>query len=234
MSTTEKPGRAWVTATVTTLLAVVLVAASGLLWEILDDQDVSALHDPESAFGVFVLAPLAPLGGPGIVGPRDFTDSIVQLGGGLVLVAVVVYLFTWLAARSGSKVATLFGTWIGTVVGVGLGAVTAFEIFIRQNDLDDSMFALQQVRFGHVETGLYWGVAGGLLLGLVAMAVRAMTGRSRSTDFEPTEPAAWPPKPAAGDTSSFAPPSEADRPVPSDSSVPAEETAVAPETGRDQ
>jgi hypothetical protein len=228
MSTTERSVRAWIPAVVTTLLAVVLVAGCALLWEVLEDQDVTALHDPESPLGVFALAPLAPLGGPGIVGPGDFSDSAAQLGGGLVAVAVVVFLLTWLSARSGSALSTLFGAWLGTVLGVGLGALVAFEIFVRRNDLSGASAGLHQARLTHLETGLYWGVVAGLLLGLVAMAVRAMATRSRSI-VDPDEPAApWPP-PAReqdpADTTAFAPPSTSAK---ASTDTPDETTAETP------
>jgi hypothetical protein len=172
MSTTVKTGRAWVPATVATLLVAVLAFGSGLLYEVLLDQDVDALGDPNSVIGSFIYTPLAPLGGPGIVGEADMGDSLIQLGGGLVPVVVLVFLFTWAgarAARAGSSVPVLFGAWLGTVLGAGLGAVTSFEIFLRRNDLTSAVDGLHQARVGHIDSGLYWGAAVGLLVALVAL-----------------------------------------------------------------
>lgn len=64
MSTTEKTGRAWVPATVATILAIVLAAASGLALEVLEDRDVGALTDPDSRIGAFLYGQLAPVGSP--------------------------------------------------------------------------------------------------------------------------------------------------------------------------
>ena len=215
VSTTVKTVRAWVPATVTTLLVIVLVFGSGLLWEILNDQEVEALRDPGSAIGTFVYAPLAPLGGPGLVGDTDFTDSIVQLLGGLVPVVVVVFLLTWLGARTGSTLGVLFGAWLGTIVGVGLGGLVSFEIYLRRNDLTEGFFGVQQGRFLALDHGLYWGAVAGLLLGLVAMLTLATSRRrvvvDEGTPYAPaTDPA---------DTGELAPPAdptpaETDRPVP--------------------
>lgn len=224
VSTTVKKARAWVPATVTTLLAIVLVFGSALLWEILDDQGVDALRDPESVLGAFVYGPLAPLGSPGIVGDADFGDSIVQLLGGLVPVVVVVFLFTWVAARSGSALSTLFGAWLGAVLGTGLGALVSFEIFLRRNDLTEGFFGLQQARFIRLDNGLYWGAAAGLLLGLVAMLALAVSRpRAEGEVAEPT--------PAPADTGELARPAD---PAPADPAPgdPAPTTAVPAQSDR--
>src|SRR5690349_21260849 len=125
MSTTVKTGRAWVPATVATLLVAAFAFGSGLLLEVLIDQNVDALGDPDSVIGSYVYGPWGPLGSPGLVGDADLSDSLTQLGGGLVPVVVLVFLFTWVgarAARAGSSVPVFFGTWLGTVLGVAVGA----------------------------------------------------------------------------------------------------------------
>ena len=65
MSTTVKSGRAWIPATVASLLVAVLAFGGGLLWETFQDQDDARLGNPNSLIGSFVYTPLAPLGGPG-------------------------------------------------------------------------------------------------------------------------------------------------------------------------
>jgi hypothetical protein len=222
MSTSVKTGRAWVPAIVTTLLAVVLLAGSGLLWEILDDQDVAGLRDPDSLVGTFVYAQMAPLGGPGIVGDREFADSIAQLGGGLVPVVVVVFLFTWLAARGGSSFGVLMGAWLGTVLGAGLGALVAFQVFVWQNDVD--VPGVHQIRADRIDTGLYWGAVAGLLLGLVAMLARVVS-RPRAEEPPPAAPDSAPPPP---DDSSYPPPGKHQQPA--GTPPPADETVRAPES----
>jgi len=208
MSTTERSVRAWVPATVTTLLGLVLVVGSGLVWEILQDQGVDELNDPDSVVGSFVYGALAPLGSLGIIGDAPASDWTIALLGGLVPFVVLVYLFTWVGAR-GSALATLLGAWLGTILGAGLGAVTAWEISARRDDLLDQVVGLQHLRVDRIDSGLYWGAAVGLVLGLVAVVVRAMSTRSRSL-VDPDEPASpWPPpaedqEPA--DTAVLAPP----------------------------
>lgn len=202
---TEKTSRAWLTALVTTALGAVLAAAGGLVREILVDQDVSGLGDPDSILGSWVYAALAPLGSPGIVGDRPFDNAIVELLGGLAPFVVVVFLFTWLAARV-SAVTTLLGTWLGTMLGAGLGGVASFEVFVRRNDLADSFFGVHQARVDRLEAGLYWGAVIGLLLGLLAMLVRRMTAKSATPAADDAAP--WPPPPEP--TSAFARPTEPD------------------------
>lgn len=222
MSTTEKSVRAWVPAVVTSLLGAVLAVVGGLIAEILIDHNVDELGDPTSLVGSWVYGAVAPLGGPGIIGDRSFEDSILAFVGGLVLFVVVLFVFTWLASR-GSALTALLGAWLGTILGAGLGALAAFEIFLRRNDLADDFFGIQQARVDRLDTGLYWGAVVGLLLGLVTMAVRAMATRSRSI-VDPDEPAApWPPPPA--DTSAFARPVDADPPTPGGGP---DDTVVAP------
>ncbi|HWM74397.1 MAG TPA: hypothetical protein VNQ53_11685, partial [Nocardioides sp.] len=79
MSTSVKTGRAWVAAIVTTLLVVVLLAVCGLLWEWLEDRDIAELSDPDSVIGTYLYGPMAPVGAPGLIGDREFSDSIAQL-----------------------------------------------------------------------------------------------------------------------------------------------------------
>lgn len=211
MSTTVKTGRPWVPATVATLLVATLAFGGGLLWEILQDQDVDALTDPDSVVGSFVYAPLAPLGGTGIVGEGDIENSLIQLGGGLVPVVVLVFLFTWIgarAARAGSSVPVLFGAWLGTVLGTGLGAAASFEIFLRRNEVASALDGLQQARVGHVSSGLYWGAATGLLVALVALLAWGIASHP-VVDDAAAQPAL---DPASTDTSSFAPPGQHARP----------------------
>jgi len=234
MSTTVKSGRAWVPALVTTLLAVMVLFGCGLLWEILQDRDVAALQDPDSALGVFVYGPLAPLGGPGIVGPADFGDHMLYLGSGLVPVVVLVFLFTWLsarAARAGSSFTVLLGAWLGTMLGTGLGALASYEAFLRDNELPDGSFGLQVQRLSRVEAGLYWGAVGGLLLGIVAMLTWLIV-RPRAVEEPPadefTEP--WPPDPSGtSDVSAFPPPGKHQEPASTPPPTTVQDTVRAPE-----
>ena len=226
MSTTVKSGRAWIPATVASLLVAVLAFGGGLLWEILQDQDDARLGNPNSLIGSFVYTPLAPLGGTGIVGDADMSDALVQLGGGLVPVVILVFLFTWMgarAARAGSSLPVLFGAWLGTVLGVGLGAVTSFEVFLRRNDLIDGFAGLQQLRVNHIGSGLYWGAAAGLLIGLVALLTWGIA--SKPVVEEPDSRRTFDPLPP--DTSSFAAPGQHARP---DAPPPPVETVRAPES----
>ena len=227
MSTTVKTGRAWVPAIIATLLVVALAFGGGLLWEILQDQDVDALADPNSVVGSFVYTPLAPLGGTGIVGDADMSDALIQMGGGLVPVVILVFLFTWVgarAARAGSSLPVLFGAWLGTVLGVGLGAVTSFEVFLRRNDLIDGFAGLQQLRVNRIGSGLYWGAAIGLLIGLVALLAWGIA--SKPVVDEPDSDQTFDPLPPP-DTSSFAAPGQHARP---DAPPPPVETVRAPES----
>ncbi len=221
-----KTGRAWVPATAATLLTAALVFGSAFLWEVLEDQGVDALGNPDSLVGSFVYGALAPLGGTGIVGDADLGDALIQLGGGLVPVVVLVFLFTWIgarAARAGSWIPVLFGAWLGTVLGVGVGAVTSFEIFLRRNDLSDGLVGLHQARVDAVDSGLYWGAAVGLPIALVALLAWGIA--SQPVVDEPSAaplPAADPP-----DTSSFPPPGQHARPA---TPPPPVETVRAPES----
>ena len=116
-----------------------------------------------------------------LIGDADFSDSIAQLGGGLVPVVVLVFLFTWVAgraARAGSSVTVLLGAWLGTILGVGLGGLAAFQVFVWQNDSARPLPGLQQIRLDRIETGLYWGAVAGLLVGLVGMLAFAASRRS--------------------------------------------------------
>ena len=232
MSTTVRKGRAWVPATVTTLLLVLLLAGCGLVREILDDRGVSALSDPESVVGAFVYRPLAPVGGPGIVGGRDFGDSIAQLGGGLVPVVILVFLFTWLsarAARAGSSLTVLLGAWLGTALGVGLGALASLQIWAWQNDLTESYPGLQQLRVDRIGGGLYWGAVAGLFVGLVAL-LAWMVARPRAEEPPPqVAPDAAPPDLVAPDPASYPPPGAHARPV----SPTSDETIPAPDPSAD-
>ena len=232
MSTSVKTGRAWLAALVTTLFVVLLLAACGLLWEFLDDRDISELQDPDSVIGTYLYGPMAPVGGPGLIGDgRDFGDSIAQLGGGLVPVLVVVFLFTWAAgraARSGSAVTVLFGAWLGTILGVGLGGLAAFQVFIWQTDSDAFGPGLHQFRLVRIETGLYWGALAGLLVGLVGMLVFAATRRGATeppedasprhlapeSEPDPTGPTSYPPPPQDAEPTPGTPPETVRAPSP--------------------
>jgi len=219
MSTSVKTGRAWVAATVATLFVVLLLAACGLLWEFLDDRDISELQDPDSVIGTYLYGPMAPVGGPGLIGDRDFGDSIAQLGGGLVPVLVVVFLFTWAAgraARSGSAVSVLFGAWLGTILGTGLGGLAALQVFVWQNDSAVSGPGLHQIRFVRIETGLYWGAVAGLLVGLVAMLAFAITRRGATEPPEDASPRHLAPESEPDPTgpTSYPPPSQDAEPTP--------------------
>jgi hypothetical protein len=220
MATSVKPARAWIPATVTTLLTVLLLLACGLLRELLEEQDISALDDPESALNVFVYGPMAPLGVSGIIGDEPFGDSITRLGGGLVPVVVLVFLFTWLAARAGSSFTVLLGAWLGTVLGTGLGALVSYQIFVEQSDLPGDFPGMQAQRAASLDHGLYWGAIAGLLIGLVALLIWLMV-RPRGDQPAPGEaPDQGPP-----DVTSYPPPPKHAAP-PSGTS---EETVRAPD-----
>lgn len=233
MSTTVKTGRAWVPATVTTLLAVLLLAGCGLLLEWLEDRGTSALADPESLLGAYLLRPMAPVGGPGLIGEgRDFSDSIAQLGGGLVPVVVLVFLFTWLAARAarnGPAFTVFLGAWLGTVLGVGLGALATLQVFLWQTDIPDYPL-LEQERVATIGRGLYWGAGVGLALGLLAALAWLV---SRKTTTDPDVEAAVAPDHAPdhetdpADTASFPPPDEHAVPVAAPGPAPTSPTAPA-------
>jgi hypothetical protein len=222
MATTNK-ARAWVPATVTTLVTLLLLFAGGLLREVLEDQDVSALEDPDNALNVFVYSPMAPLGSPGIVGDAPFGDSITRLGGGLVPVVVLVFLFTWFAARAaraGSSFTVLLGAWLGTVLGTGVGALVSFQIFVEQSNFPDDFPGLQAQRAGSLDRGLYWGATAGLAIGLVALLIWLMV-RPRGDQPAPEEaPDQGPP-----DVSSYPPPPQHAAPATGAS----EETVRAPD-----
>jgi hypothetical protein len=228
MSTSVKTGRAWVPAIVTTLFAVLLLFGCGLVREILVDRGVAALRDPDSVLGAFVYNPMAPVGSPGIVGDGDFADSIAQLGSGLVPVVILVFLFTWLsarAARAGSSFTVLLGAWLGTVLGVGLGAVVSLQVFLWQNDLTDSYAGLQQLRVSRLGAGLYWGAVAGLLLGLVALLVWLIV-RPRAAEPEPPRHMGADPRPP--DVTSYPPPGQHARP-----GLAPDETIPVPEASKD-
>lgn len=125
-------------------------------------------------------------------------------------VLVLVFLFTWLGARGRSGIGVLFGAWLGTILGVGLGGLAANEVFLRQNDSVASEPGLEFVRVDRIEAGLYWGAAVGLLIGLVALLAWLPTRRSRvdepvdetpdgQYDEREEEPAVGPPYPPPGE-----------------------------------
>jgi len=230
MSTSVKTGRAWVAALVTTLFAALLLAACGLVWEWLNDRDISELSDPDSLVGSYLYGQMAPVGGPGLIGDGEFSDSIAQLGGGLVPVLVVVFLFTWVAgraARAGSAVTVLLGAWLGTILGVGLGGLAAFQVFIWQNDSSGPIPGIHQIRVIRIETGLYWGAFAGLLVGLVGMLAFAASRRRSveeplddssprhlAPEQEPADPATYPPPPDDADPAPGTPPETVRAPHP--------------------
>jgi hypothetical protein len=190
MSTTVRPARAWIPATLTTFLVVVLLFGCGLVLETLRDRDWAPLRDTETALFAFVYGPMAPVGSPGIVGNAPFGDSMVQVGGGLVPVVILVFLFTWLAARgarAGSAFTVLIGAWLGTILGVGLGAVTTYQIFLEQNDITDDQLPVHQLRLDHLSSGFYWGAVVGLPLGLVALLTWLIV-RPRAEETDTDEP----------------------------------------------
>lgn len=236
MSTTVMTGRAWLAAIVTTLVVVVLLAGCGLAWEWLVDQDVSALNDTESLLGTYVYGPLAPVGSPGLIGDRSFEDSIIQLGGGLVPVVILVFLFTWVAgraARAGSALTVLLGAWLGTVLGTGLGGLAAAQVFISRSDLPSDALGLQQIRSQRLESGLYWGACAGLLVGLVALLVWVTTKKRVDAplddgDAPTTDPAVTDAAPveSASDTAFFPPPGKHERPAAPPATAP--QPAAAP------
>lgn len=202
MANSVKPTRAWIPATVTTMLTMLLLFGCGLLREILDDQDIAKLRDPENPISTYLYGPMAPVGGPGIVGERPFGEVISEFGAGLVPVVVLVFLFTWLsarAARSGSSFTVLLGAWLGTVLGVGLGGLASYQVFLWNVDLPEGAGFLHLERLRRLEHGLYWGATGGLLIALVALLIW-LIARPRADKSSPepspepvTETSSWPP-----------------------------------------
>jgi hypothetical protein len=231
MPTSEKTGRAWVAAIVTTVFVVLLLAACGLLREVLEDQDITSLQRPDSVVGTYFYNPMAPVGVPGIVGDADFSDSITQMGGGLVPVVILVFLFTWLAgraARAGSSFSVLLGAWLGTILGTGLGGAASFQVFVWQSDFPSNAPGLQQIRIDSIQNGLYWGALAGLLVGLVGMLAFAASRRSAGEPpdlYSPPQHRAPDRDPA--DTSSFPPPPDSAEPADPASGAPPE-TVIAP------
>jgi hypothetical protein len=231
MSTSEKTGRAWVAAIVTTVFVVLLLAGCGLLREVLEDQDITSLQRPDNVLGTYFYNPMAPVGVPGIVGDADFSDSITQMGGGLVPVVVLVFLFTWAAgraARAGTSFTVLLGAWLGTILGTGLGGAAAFQVFVWQSDFPSNSPGLQQIRLDSIQNGLYWGAIAGLLVGLVGMLAFAAS-RRRATDepdlyspppqhaasgSDPDDTTSYPPPPAGADPASGTPPETVIAPKP--------------------
>jgi hypothetical protein len=143
-----------------------------------------------------------------------------------VPVVLLVFLFTWVgarAARAGSSVPVLFGAWLGTVLGMGLGAVASFEIFLRRNDLTEALDGLHQARVIHIDTGLYWGAAVGLLVALVAMLTWGIASKP-VVDEPDRDPTFGAPPPV---TSSFSAPGQHTRPEAPPSPV---ETVRRPES----
>lgn len=220
---TAKKARAWIPATVTTLLVVLSLFGSGLLYEILEDRGVDALADPDSAVGAYVYRELAPVGTTGLVGAGSFGDAIARFGGGLVPVVILVFLFTWLAARAaraGSAFTVLLGAWLGTVLGVGLGGLASFQVFIWQEDLGDSFVGLQATRVSRIGTGLYWGAVAGLVIGLIAL-LTWLIARPRAEEPLPEEP----PDSGPPDVTTYPPPPKHAGPA----SGTSDETIRAPE-----
>src|SRR5690606_37696741 len=120
--TTSRRGRAWVPAVVGAGFVAVLLFASSLVREVLDDRNVDRFG--EGHLHMFVLNAMAPIGRPGIVvdGPGgDTVDLLLSLAA----VALVVLVLTWLvslAARDlAGAVTVLVGTWLATALGVALG-----------------------------------------------------------------------------------------------------------------
>lgn len=232
MSTSVKTGRAWVPALVTTLLVAVLLFGCGLLREFLDDQDIARLRDPEGALGAYLYYPMAPLSAPGIIGDASFGDSMAQLGGGLVLVVILVFLFTWIsarAARAGSSFTVLLGAWLGTALGVGLGSVASFQVFVWQNDIDTGFLAAHSLRVDRLGAGLYWGAVAGLLAGVVAL-LSWVIARPRADEPSPhVTPDAGPPELDPPDPSTFPPPGQHMRPATApDATIPAPDPDADP------
>ena len=231
MPTSEKTGRARVAAIVTTVFVVILLAACGLFREVLEDQDITSLQRPDSIVGTYFYNPMAPVGVPGIVGEADFTDSITQMGGGLVPVVILVFLFTWLAgraARAGSSFSVLLGAWLGTILGTGLGGAASFQVFVWQSDFPSNTPGLQQIRIDSIQNGLYWGALAGLLVGLVGMLAFAASRRRAGEPpdlYSPPQHRAPDQHPA--DTSSYPPPRDSAEPADPASGAPPE-TVIAP------
>ena len=202
MSTSVKSGRAWVAATVATLFVVLLLAACGLLWEFLARPG----HLGASATPTAWSAPTSTGRWrrwvvPGLIGDgRDFGDSIAQLGGGLVPVVVLVFLFTWVAgraARSGSaahRPVRRLARHHPRRRPRRAGRLPGLHLAERLQRLRPG---LQQFRVVRIETGLYWGALAGLLVGLVAMLAFALEPSERRPSRSTTvRRATWHPSPS--------------------------------------
>lgn len=180
--TTSRRGRAWVPAVVGAGFVAVLLFASSLVREVLDDRNVDRFG--EGHLHMFVLNAMAPIGRPGIVvdGPGgDTVDLLLSLAA----VALVVLVLTWLvslAARDlAGAVTVLVGTWLATALGVALGGLVRNALFFW--DVDYVVPA--QTRFSALVGGLYWGTVAGLLVGLVAMLAWLVTRRRVVEDPAP-------------------------------------------------
>lgn len=175
---------------VASLTTVVALTCCALARELLHDRSPDRLRDPDSYLSSWGYLSSAPLGGPGLVadGPRG--EMLVRFGLGLIPVVLVVFLATWLSARSvspgSSALPVLLGGWLGTILGTGLGALTSFQVFVVQADFDRvAPFGVPGLRLDNFQTGLYWGVVAGLLVGLVALLTWVVV-RPRVVPAEPS------------------------------------------------
>ncbi|SDE30139.1 hypothetical protein [Auraticoccus monumenti] len=102
---------------------------------------------------------------------------------GLLLVAAVVALVTWLGARSASRergaAAVALSAWLGTVLGGCLsGAVSGLAFLLQLNRSVPPELVVQQLT-GSFSSGAHWGVTEGWLVAVVAAVVFALTNRTR-------------------------------------------------------
>ncbi|MEJ7834354.1 MAG: hypothetical protein WKF79_15680, partial [Nocardioides sp.] len=128
--------RAWLPALVASLTAVFALGGCAVARELIEDRGTDRFRDGDS-YLFWLYQGLAPLGGLGFLGSGDRGEPIVRFAVGLVPVAVVVFLLTWLSARSlavgSSALPVALGAWLGTVLGTGLGAMAAFQVSLVQS-----------------------------------------------------------------------------------------------------
>lgn len=94
---------------------------------------------------------------------------------GLVAAGAVLWLVrSAVARRTDDATATFLGTWVGTVLGVGVGAVLSALVLFGSSGFGGRIYATQLLQ--SVQHGFYWGVFAGPL---VAFGVLMFAGPQR-------------------------------------------------------
>ncbi|QIX26270.1 hypothetical protein ncot_06370 [Nocardioides sp. JQ2195] len=188
-------GRAFVPALVTTVLGVVAVIGGTLFAEASLKEDFRG--DFNGAWNLLFVDAMDPFGFTGLVLDTDrgfdpsFSNSLGHFAIGLLVMAVVVFLFTLLVLGSvvpgRSVLATWTGAWFALVVGAALGGLAVEVARVLSDDAQGSGYGLWMGARQWFSNGAYWGLVFGWLIGAIVMIFWVARGSGRAK-VTPTGP----------------------------------------------